>query len=463
MTTTLHFDFTGMPVVSGELLRTAHFNDKLDNKINNHHNKDKVPAFLANIDRDQLRAPSDWALALHHGHVAAALKNPADFGHAIAIAKQRAQYRSGLILDETTIDLDHLAEFVDQVTRTFVTRQVAEGHMANFDMSEIGVIETEVYRHLANNIDELIRPGQEHNIVYLDPDTVYAHGDISLTCTIPVIQKFNLIGSQKELKTFSTGPLKDYTLRETMKNLANMYPEHAATQGTTGGAEFNHQHLKNSLAAYPKTQPDEIWTRRSRPFTQTVKSAITEAATDVLSRREDGNRDTELTHDGWTLDEAIQDFFGYVRKFHVKLASEWHNKDWSLLTNSQYTTERTWNKMQAVIEQSFDDFFDLHREYSIHTGPYDEATLQEAWGLWMKRVNDNLHKEDVALEDLYDNNVEMVRTLWAQRQEIPWSNEPFIDRVRKDCIIMESRFRDFCESEIRPAFEAEYLVSSKRW
>lgn len=126
--------------------------------------------------------------------------------------------------------------------------------------------------------------------------------------------------------------------------------------------------------------------------------------------------------------------------------------------------KRLWEKhIEPLIIESFEEFFDINREYSIHTGPYDEATESEAWDLWMKRIDQKLKDKHLDPGALYHNNVDMIRALWAQHQDIPWPIDPFIALIEKDCADLIERFGDFCESDLRATFTAEYLLSSKRW
>lgn len=466
MTVTLNFDFSSMPAVTNDLIFKLKRDKKFKAKVSKYCKARNVPIELLYIDYDEHRDPTCWINALDNHHVAATLKNPADLATAVSIAQQRTQHRAELVLDETTLDLDQLGVFVDDVTRAYLTQQLNAGDMASPDAFEPPAIEAHVYQTLSQNIDEFIRPDQEHYIVYFNPEEVYKHVDISLQCTIPVIQKFTLLGTQAEQRTYSTGPLKDkYMPQKAIKYLAAAHPEFASvTQHVTGGEVFKRQHLKNSLAAYPRVKPDDIWTERSEPFRKVVDSAILKASIDILSQREQGSDDMKnLTHRHWTFDEALKDLDDYVGWNNKAYRNKWMEQPWALF-GMPYYTKRLWNKhIEPLIIESFDEFFDINREYSIHTGPYDEATESEAWDLWMKRIEEKLKDEHLDLDTLYDNNVDMIRTLWAENQDIPWPVDPFIALIEKDCADIESRLRDFCESEFRATFNAEYLISSKRW
>lgn len=285
MTVTLNFDFSSMPVMTDELIRKLKSDKKFEKKVSNYRKVRNVPIELFYIDYDKNNDPTEWTKALSEHHVAAALKNPADLATAVSIALQRTQNRAELVLDETTIDLEQLKTFVDDMTRTYLTQQIAAGNSVNPDTLETPAIAAHVYQSLSQHINEFIQPDQEHYIVYFNPEEVYKHVDISLQCTIPVIQKFTLFGTQTEQRTYSTGPIeKQYRRQRVMKYLVKSHPDFASvTQHVTGGEVFKRQHLKNSLAAYPRVKPSEIWTERSEPFRKTVDSAIKKASVAILS------------------------------------------------------------------------------------------------------------------------------------------------------------------------------------
>lgn len=464
MTIVLNFDFSSMPTVTAELIRKLKVDEKFEAKVDKYRGTRNTPIELFYIDHDKDNSPFRWVDALSEHRVAAALKNPSDLKLAVDIARQRAQTRAELVLDETTLDLDQLGVFVDDVTRAYLTQQLNAGDMVSPDAFEPPAIEAHVYQTLSQNIDEFIRPDQEHYIVYFNPETVYKYVDISLQCTIPVIHKFTLFGTHTEQETYSTGPIKDeYRVHRLMKYLANAHPEFASvTQHVTGVEVFKRQHLKNSLAAYPRVKPDDIWTERSEPFRKVVSSTISKTVTEILSLREETSDTSTARHHNRTLDEALEMMSAYFGEVNRAFKNSWTEHEWALM-DTAFLRDRIWKQTKAAVIESFDEFFDINREYSIHTGPYDEATESEAWDLWMKKIDEKLKDNDLELDTLYDNNVDMIRTLWAQHQDIPWPVDPFIALIEKDCADIESRLHDFCESEFRATFNAEYLISSKRW